>query len=140
MSKVIEFFIYGKPTAKGRPRFTRSGRTYTPAKTREAENVLLKAYLLTTKSKAATDLPVSIELTATFQPPKSWSKAKQAQALAGELEHTSRPDFDNLAKLIDGLNGYAWLDDSQIFSAKVLKKYGQIASTHIRITIHERNK
>jgi Holliday junction resolvase RusA-like endonuclease len=42
------------------------------------------------------------------------------------LPYAKRPDFDNLAKLInDALNGVAWLDDSQIcsfYSCKLVTK------------------
>lgn len=33
----IDFEVMGQPIGKGRPRFTRSGHTYTPEKTREYE-------------------------------------------------------------------------------------------------------
>ena len=35
--KRIDFWFQGEPVGKGRPRFTRQGRAYTPKKTRDYE-------------------------------------------------------------------------------------------------------
>ena len=43
MLKTCEFKISGKPMGKGRPRFTRSGHTYTPKDTVEYENRIQRA-------------------------------------------------------------------------------------------------
>ena len=137
MPETIEFEIFGKPTPKARPRFTRNGRTYTDAKTKTAEANVLIAFFGAASHRKAHEGPVEIEVVATFEPATSWPKKKIAKALAGELEHTSRPDVDNLLKIVDGLNGRAWLDDSQIIRATVTKRYGDKASTLFRITFHE---
>lgn len=140
---VIEFELFGKPTPKGRPRFnTRTGRAYTPTKTRDAEQSILAAYLVASAGRLPHDGAIEIELDAVFTPPTSWPKWKREAALAGEFPHTTRPDFDNLAKIIDGLNGRAWVDDSQIIHAVIRKAYGQTATTRVRIIRHpsiERN-
>lgn len=49
-----------------------------------------------------------------FAVPVSASKAKASAMLAGEIRPTKRPDADNLAKSLDGLNGVAFKDDAQI--------------------------
>jgi Holliday junction resolvase RusA-like endonuclease len=134
---VIEFELLGKPTPKGRPRFnTKTGRAYTPTKTKSAENSLLAAYLVSAGNRPPHDGAVELELVATFEPPASWTKKKREAALRGELPHLTTPDFDNLAKIVDGLNGRAWLDDKQIVRAVVTKGYGATASTRLRITFH----
>lgn len=130
----IELTLPGTPVAKGRPRFTSTGRTYTPAKTRLAEQQLLAHWISIAGKREPHAGAVEVELTAVFEPAKSWPKGKRAAALAGELEHTGRPDVDNLLKIIDGLNGVAWHDDSQIKRATVSKCYGEQACT--LITIH----
>jgi len=44
--------------------------------------------------------------------------------LAGDLEHTGKPDLDNLAKLVlDAANGILWDDDSQIIKLHLSKMY-----------------
>ena len=35
---------------------------------------------------------------------------------------TYTPDWDNIAKLCDGLNGVAWHDDAQVTTACVIKR------------------
>lgn len=126
----------GKPAAKGRPRFTKTGRAYTDAKTRAAEQSILAAWLVQEGSRPAHAGPISIRILAVFEPPQSWPKWRRDLALAGEIPHTTKPDFDNLAKVIDGLNGRAWVDDSQIFRADIDKRYGPAASTVITVTFH----
>lgn len=132
--EVINLRIPGKPTPKGRPRFTKQGRTYTDAKTKLAEQAILTAWLLTAGKRAPHAGPVFVELVATFEPPASWPKWQREMALAGEWAHTSKPDIDNLLKVIDGLNGRAWIDDSQIVHATTRKQYGATAHTQIAIT------
>ena len=42
---MIKFTIPGPPQGKGRPRFTKSGHTYTPAKTAEYEKLVQAEYI-----------------------------------------------------------------------------------------------
>jgi Holliday junction resolvase RusA-like endonuclease len=47
--------------------------------------------------------------------PKSWSKKKRAQAMAGQIRPISTPDLSNLIKNIeDCANKHLWRDDSLI--------------------------
>ncbi len=56
------------------------------------------------------DGPVSVEVRAYFAMPASWPKWKRE---LGEREHTSKPDSDNVSKLVlDALNHVAWRDDA----------------------------
>lgn len=59
-----------------------------------------------------------------MQHPKSFSK-KKVQAIAdGLVQHTVKPDLDNLTKaLLDALNNIAWHDDAQIVDLQVCKGY-----------------
>ena len=69
--------------------------------------------------------PVRIEARAIFTIPKSWPKSKKQAALVGEVQHTGKPDADNVLKIVgDALNGIVWADDSQIVSASINKRYG----------------
>lgn len=136
MPEVIEFELYGTPAAKGRPRFTSRGHTYTDQKTKDAETSILAAWLHTAGNRPPHDGPVTVELFATFTPAASWPKWKRESALAGTWPHLIKPDIDNLLKIIDGLNGRAWVDDSQISLATASKAYGETASTRLVITFH----
>lgn len=135
----IDFTLYGTPVSKGRPRFTRQGRTYTDAKTRDAETAVLAAWLNEVGKREPHVGAVTVDIVATFAPAPSWPKWKRELALAGDLPHTQKPDVDNLLKIIDGLNGRAWIDDSQITRANVTKQFGEIASTRFTITFHPTN-
>lgn len=106
---VIE--IPGKPQAKQRPRLGRWG-AYTPAPTQAFERKVAAA------AKKAGVLPVGGKVvvnTAYIMPiPKSWPKYKKLAL--DRKEHLQKPDKDNLDKcVLDGLNGHAYFDDSQVF-------------------------
>lgn len=100
---------------------------------------MLAVWLITTaQQRAAHEGPVTLDLVATFVPPASWPKWKRERALAGEWPHLSRPDVDNLVKLVkDGLNGAAWLDDSQVTNVSGSKQYGSTPRTTVLLTFHD---
>ena len=121
MSARYAFEIPGPITGKARPRMTRHGRTYTPAKTVSAEN-WVKVCALDAGVKPL-DGPVTLHLTTLRPVPKSWSKARKAAALT-DCRDWRKPDADNIAKLIaDALNGIAWGDDAQIADLRVEKRF-----------------
>ena len=118
MSEPITFTIPGEPVAKGRARaFVRAGRVahYTPDKT---ENYEARVAIFARQAMAGA-LPlagaVSLSVVARFSIPASWSKKRKQAAAEGREHVTKRPDLDNVLKAIkDGMNGIAWLDDSQV--------------------------
>ena len=121
------FFWLGlkmEPVGKGRPRFTRSGHAYTPARTRAAERQIAIAARSRMAGKPPASIPLRVSVTAVFPIPKSWPKAKREAAEAGTLAPTVKPDVDNIAKLVDALNGIVFEDDRQIVELSVLKAYG----------------
>lgn len=70
--------------------------------------------------------PVVLRLCAYRAVLSSLSKARRALALSGELAPSTRPDFDNYAKLAaDALNGLVWVDDAQIVTAVIHKRYSE---------------
>jgi Holliday junction resolvase RusA-like endonuclease len=137
----ISFTVFGKPEPKGRPRaYIRNGCVgmYTPENT-----VLFEHRVAITAKKAMTaavssfdkwlDIklagdatgPIQVNLKAYFQIPKSWSKKKQAAAMAGQIWHTTKPDKDNIEKAVcDALNGILYKDDSQVVRGISEKLYG----------------
>lgn len=121
------------PTAKGRPRFSRrSGRAFTPAATEAAERTIRGELAHATtlgKTPPTVQWPATgalvLELRFTMPIPASWSKKKAAAAVEGRLPHTSRPDVDNLGKLVmDSANGVLWVDDAQLTMVTLTKRYG----------------
>lgn len=111
---------------KGRPRMSRrTGTVYTPVKTRDYEKLVRGCFRLATVGKGWDATANGYQLIATcyFPIPKSWTKAKRLQALKNEI-HPKKPDLDNILKAVmDALNGLAYTDDSQVFSATITKSY-----------------
>lgn len=120
----VEFVVPACPVAKARARAGYGGRFYTPKKTSEYESIV--AFYAKTAMNGRPPIDSACVLSLVFHMPiaKSWSKKKREQAIFGELQHTSKPDLDNLIKAVkDGLNGIVWLDDSQVIKVIAEKKY-----------------
>lgn len=76
--------------------------------------------------------PIELSVVATFLWPKSISPKKRT--LPGAEWKTTKPDEDNLKKLVqDSLNKIAYVDDAQVCSGHCWKKYGETASLMVRI-------
>lgn len=136
---VITVIVPGEPTAKGRPRFRqwkakdgRAGVTaYMPGKTANAEAFVkeraaqaMDHWAVGSVPKAPLTGPLTMVLTAHLPIRASWSKRKQADARAGLLAPTSKPDLTNISKTYeDALNGIVWIDDSQIVECILRKRY-----------------
>ncbi len=135
----ITFTVPGPPIAKGRPIASTFGgrvRMRTPDKTLryEAQVAIFAQQAMAAAGHAPVAGPVFVQATAVFPVPASWSKRKQAAALAGEVYPTGRPDADNIGKSLDGANGIVWLDDAQIVDLRVRKRYGAVPQLHVSVT------
>ena len=125
MIKSITIDVPGQPVAKGRPRFTRGGFAYTPAKTARYEQRVRAAALRVMDGSPPLEGPIALRLMFNMEVPKSWPKKKRADAFSGKVLPISRPDIDNICKcVIDGLNGVLFKDDSQITDLIASKRYG----------------
>ena len=133
---MIKIVIPGVPVAKGRPKFSVRGgfaRAYTPAKTKAHEQTIAWHGRAAMGARKPLEGPLCVELLFTMPIQASIPK-KRAMALVG-CPHTKKPDLDNLAKVLDGLNGIVWLDDSQIVEIHARKIYGVEPSTVIVISV-----
>lgn len=122
----VEFEISGQPQGKARPRFTKTGRAYTPEKTKIYEQrIQAAAWAAMKKDDLQTvSCPVHMEIVAFMQIPKSWSKVKRLEAEYGAIRPTVKPDLDNIIKAVgDGCNEIVYQDDKQIHSVKARKVY-----------------
>ncbi|QDP67031.1 MAG: hypothetical protein Unbinned4497contig1000_5 [Prokaryotic dsDNA virus sp.] len=122
----VEIEVSGQPIGKARPRFVRSGKTYTPAKTVDYERrIHAAAWAAMVKQDVYQTLrPVSVEVIAFMQIPTSWSKVKQLHAEYNAISHTSKPDLDNIVKVaLDGLQGTLFKSDAQVTSIKARKMF-----------------
>lgn len=110
VSNIVGLSVSGDPVSKSRPRVTRTGHTFTPAKTREAE------------SRIATLVRSAM--------PGMVSRGDVCFGLQAEFHCGTwqRRDVDNMLKLVaDALTGVVWADDSQVseMSARVIRGVGR---------------
>ena len=101
---------------------------------RDSEKKVEKCYkeLYTKADKLKGSLSVEIE--GVFAPPISISNKKREEMLNNKVPHTKKPDCDNLGKTpLDGLNGIAYDDDSQITNLSVSKRFGKESKLNITI-------
>lgn len=132
MTFAVTFTVYGDPVPKGRPRFTRQGRTYTPKKTHDYESEVSSMAKEAMGSSEPLETPVIVCVYVTFPIPQSYSKKRSEACLNGSERHTKRPDLDNVVKAItDGMNGVVYKDDCQITSLHATKVFGSTAMVEI---------
>lgn len=133
---MIAFTVPGAPVAKGRPRACiRSGKvaTYTPDNTARYENLVKLAAREAMKGFVLIGGAVALEVKVFLAVPASWSKKKQAEAVAGTVRPSGRPDADNLLKSVaDGMNGVVFADDAQVTSCLVQKRYDTSPRVEVR--------
>jgi crossover junction endodeoxyribonuclease RusA len=92
MRKDVSFTVPGDPVVKGRPRFTRQGRAYTPKATSDAE-------------RRVKDIAREVFLDGPFTGPVGID-------LVFYCKTKRRSDGDNMCKLlVDALNEVAYTDD-----------------------------
>ena len=107
----VIIWLPGTVRGKGRPRFVRA----------TGRNVMLGA--------------VSIVIIAHFAVPESYSRLRREACLAGRTRPTVKPDWDNIAKLTDALNGIVWQDDKQITDATFAKRYSAKPGLSIQVEV-----
>jgi len=139
MTTRIEFFVPGEPKGNARHRTTKGGHSYTPADTKSKRAEVAFAYLEAARSRKPHEGPVGLGIVAHFPPRASWPKWKRALLDESSLPCTTKPDLDNIAKLVmDALNGVAFRDDSQVHTMAVSKLYDtRTPGMHVRLDLHE---
>ena len=128
------FIIDGEPVAKGRPRFTRRGHTYTPKKTADYEKHIKRELIEQGAKPFEKEVPLKVEVTFYKGHLKSWTKKQVFQAEDGSLLPVKRPDLDNYVKaILDGANEILWHDDSQIVDLLLYKRYDKTPRVEIKV-------
>lgn len=114
---ILAFTVPGKPVGKQRPRVGKRG-TFTPK-----ETVLYER---------------AVGFCALAERPRGWPlDACYRVTIAARYADQRRRDLDNLIKsILDGLNGVAWKDDSQVIAIAAAKEMGRlVAETEVRVEV-----
>ena len=118
---MIRFTVPGRPIPTARPRVLKTGRTYLPARSRNAQKAVREAALEATGSQTPfwPEQALYVGIMACFPYPKGTPKKNIEK---GWVPLTGRPDLDNLAKtVLDGCNDVVYADDAQIVELTVSK-------------------
>lgn len=137
----IEFTAPVVAVPKARPRFTRSGRTYTPAKTQAFEKqIALMARRAMADSGVSRVESGAVSVLAYFYytPPQSWSKKRKLELIKKVVvPKTTKPDIDNLKKaVLDGMNGVVFADDALVSRISAEKAYSYAFGDSIKIIVY----
>lgn len=120
----ISFEVAGKVEAKGRGRVGRVGKgakafttVFTPAHTRKYEHLVRHAAGEAMGDRAPLEGAVEVFVNVYIPFPKSASKKKLTDMLAGFIRPCTKPDIDNYVKsALDGINNIVVVDDNQVVS------------------------
>lgn len=133
MNEVIRITVPGQPQGKCRARVCLRGgyaRAYTPDSTAAYENLIKLAY----GNRGISVVPVELAVTAYYRIPKSFSKRKRTEALSGVVRPQTKPDIDNVVKVVcDALNKVAYNDDTQVVKIVAEKYYGETPGLVVEI-------
>lgn len=133
----IKFVVNGDPIGKHRHRsmVLPNGmiHNYNSKKNTEYEKLVKWEYKRQCSHIYFTgDLEVIIN--AYFSIPKSWNKAKKLAAMNGEIRPQTKPDLDNISKIIlDSLNTVAFDDDKNILDLSIHKYYNDIPRVEVTL-------
>ena len=132
---IYEFEVEGDITGKARPKInTYTGQAYTPAKTKDYENLIKQYFKLKYPKYEPIENRVKVSIIAYFKLPKNTSKKQAEQMLAGTISPTKKPDIDNIVKIVlDSLNKMAFKDDNQITKLETEKIYSEKEKIWIRV-------
>lgn len=123
----VAFHIPGDAVA-----FARSGGNgkvrFTPKKQRDFMALVKLAAHHAMNGQPPLEGAVNLTIRAVYRVPTSWPKKRAAEA----KWRTSKPDADNIAKLVsDACNEIVFGDDAQVADLRVQKVYGPIAGVMI---------
>ena len=133
---IYEFEMIGDPVGKARPRMnTRTGRAYTPTKTKNYEYEIRRCFIMKYPNFVSFEGRVRVTITAYFQIPKSTSKKKETEMLKNNISPVKKPDIDNIIKIVlDAMNKFAFKDDTQVTELSVSKLYNETPKIKVIIT------
>ena len=136
----MEIVIYGEPVTQGRPRFTKTGHTYDPQRSRNYKQLVrfwVTQHLKKIDGFKPYENALCVDLTFYLGIPTSWSKQKRIQASQGQIRPIVRNgDIDNMVKaILDANNGLLWVDDAIITDLSARKRYtADLARVVLKVT------
>lgn len=153
-AREIRIVVYGKPVSKARARtfvlrrkdgglVTYRGpngkpmpvvKSYTPSHVTDAEGSIIAVAQQIVREGRAARIEGALEAELTFfrDLPKSCSKKKREAMLAGIERPATKPDWDNLGKLVtDALEGVLYAHDAALTDVLVRKRYSDVPRTEI---------
>ncbi|MFI8375585.1 RusA family crossover junction endodeoxyribonuclease [Pseudomonas helleri] len=135
--KPVSFVVPGEAVGKGRPRVSTIGghtRMFTPQKTANYETLIAMAAQQAMAGRELIGGPVLVEMKILVTVAASWSKKKTAEALAGDVMPTKKPDADNVLKAIcDAINGIVFKDDVQVVNVSLSKRFSETPGVSVRV-------
>lgn len=135
----IIFKVEGKPQGKARARTfydKRLGKmnSITPEQTKIYEDLIRWSYKAA-GGKYLGEAVLQVNIQAYYPIPKGFSKAKKTAAIAEKLRPTTKPDCDNIIKVVlDALNGVAYYDDKQVVQVSCDKYYAETGYLFITVS------
>ena len=107
-----------------------TGRAFTPQKTVSYEALIKDAAARVMDDRAPFDGPLRLTIRAVYMIPQSWSAKKKRDV----IWKTSKPDVDNLAKIVaDACNQIVYRDDAQVAEVVVQKQYGPLSGLTVSV-------
>lgn len=133
---MISFEVRGNPVAQKRHRHQLRGKhvhIYDPSSD-DKDDFLMVSRQHAPERPLEGALRVDLEFY--FARPKSHFRKDGGLRSTAPINHISRPDIDNLRKLVmDALNGVFWIDDSQVCMCTTFKGYD--VAPRVSVTICE---
>lgn len=140
MNRSVTFYCSGTPAAQPRPRMTRTGRAYNPPSADKWKAAVRAAWAELKEEPLAGAVVMRLEFV--IERPKSHLTTKGELTKSAPLQHTSKPDVDNLAKAVmDALeNANAFPGDAAVTGLTITKRYGAaVEVSGCRVTITQRD-
>ncbi|GEP06844.1 RusA family crossover junction endodeoxyribonuclease [Methylobacterium oxalidis] len=131
MFEQIVIRLQGDPRGKGRHRsrvVALPGRApfvqeYADPATARYERALAEEAHVEMAGRAMLTGPLVVTVYAFMPIPKSWPERKKREARNRVIVPVVKPDWDNIAKVCDALNGIVWGDDAAVLTGSVMKLY-----------------
>jgi Holliday junction resolvase RusA-like endonuclease len=127
------FTVPGKPIPKKRPRFSRQGLRVVTYDAQKREKERFRSYIKAFPKEPFRDA-VYLSVDFGMPIPKSTLKKNKKLMVDGDINHTKKPDIDNLIKFVmDACTGIFWVDDSQVGAVFACKFYSDVPETIVKI-------